>query len=61
MRIDAVFVLALGAISYLQFMLQLYDNLFVALGVFLVSGFFGVWMGLSFGEPREEAGQDRSG
>ncbi|MGH8548138.1 MAG: hypothetical protein ACRERU_05965 [Methylococcales bacterium] len=61
MRIDAIFVLALGAISYLKFMIQLYDNLFMALGVFLVSGFFGLWMGLSFGDSHKDPHQDRSG
>ncbi len=61
MRIDAVFVLALGAIGYLRFMIQLYDNLFVALAVFFVSGLFGIWMGLSFGASHEDAQRDRSG
>ena len=61
MRIDAIFVLALGAISYLKFMIQLYDNVPIALAVFIVSGSLGVWMGLSFGESREDTHEDRSG
>lgn len=61
MRIDAIIVLALGAISYLKIMLQVYDNVFVALGVFLASGAFGLWMGLSQGSAPEDARQDRSG
>jgi hypothetical protein len=59
MRIDAVFVLALGAISYLRFMIELYDNIFIALAVFLVSGLFGVWMGLSFGVSPEDTQENR--
>jgi hypothetical protein len=61
MRIDAIFVLALGAISYLKFMLQIYDNVFIALGVFLISGAFGVWMGLSFGGSSEDTDRNQSG
>lgn len=61
MRIDAVFVLVLGAISYLQIMIQLYGNVFVAIGVFILSGGFGAWMGLSFGASRESSQGDRSG
>lgn len=60
MRFDAVFVLALGAMIYLKFMIQVYDNLVIALGIFLISGFFGVWMGLSFGGSGEDTHQDRS-
>ena len=61
MRIDAIIVLALGAISYLKFMLQVYDNVFVALGIFFVSGAFGIWMGLSLGSAPEDTHKDRSG
>ncbi|MGH8499205.1 MAG: hypothetical protein ACRERV_10415 [Methylococcales bacterium] len=60
MRFDAVFVLALGAVSYLKFMIQVYENSFVALGIFLISGLFGVWMGLSFGGSDEDTHEDRS-
>ncbi|MGR9105392.1 MAG: hypothetical protein ACU843_00525 [Gammaproteobacteria bacterium] len=61
MRIDAIIVLALGAIGYLKFMIQLYDNVFLAVAVFLVSGSLGLWLGLSSGEAREETHPDGSG
>lgn len=60
MRIDAVFVLALGAISYLKFMIQTYDDPFIALAVFLIAGSFGVWIGLSFGGSDEDNHANRS-
>ncbi|MGH8558524.1 MAG: hypothetical protein ACRESZ_13900 [Methylococcales bacterium] len=61
MRFDAVLVLALGAISYLKFMIQVYDNSFIALGVFVISGLFGTWLGFSFGKSKEDTDVDRSG
>lgn len=61
MRIDAIFVLAVGAISYLKIMLQLYDNTLVALGIFIVSGGLGIWMGFYTGSSPEDTPTDRSG
>lgn len=61
MRIDAVIVLVVGAILYLQIMIDLYDNVVVALVVFVVSGSFGIWMGLAFAEAPEGSHPNRSG
>ena len=59
MRIDAIVVLALGAINYLKFMMEVYDGVAVAFCVFLTSGFVGVWLGLSYGESSEDEHGDR--
>lgn len=49
MRIDAVFILMLGAASYLKFMIEVYQDVSVALLIFLLSGAFGVFTGLACG------------
>ncbi|MCS5580116.1 MAG: hypothetical protein NZ837_06240 [Gammaproteobacteria bacterium] len=54
MRIDAIVVLAFGAINYFKFMVEVYESAAVAFCVFLASGFVGVWLGLSCGESSED-------